>query len=102
MYISPPIAVLAILGVAFTGMAWLAPPSRDEVRVSVTFPTVTYKKLVHWGQEHASTDGRAPTVGPVMELFVISGMKNDASLMSQMGTQLVGPNMKWPEAPTSY
>ena len=80
MYISPPIAVLAILGVVFAGLAWLTPPARDEVRVSVTIPTATYKSLVLWGQEHASTDGRAPTAGQVMEQFVNKGLKDNTAL----------------------
>ena len=34
MYISPPIAVLAILAVGLAGTAWLAPPPREVAQVS--------------------------------------------------------------------
>lgn len=77
MHLSPPIAVLTIVGVALTGAAWLTPPPRDEVQVSVTIPTAAYNKLVRWGQEHTNADGRAPTVGRVIELFVANEMKNN-------------------------
>ena len=70
MRISPPITVLAILGVAFSGMAWLRAPARDEVRVSVTIPTATYEKLVLWGQANVSADGQAPTAGQALEQIV--------------------------------
>ena len=79
MYISPPIAVLTIVGVAFAGMAWLKPPPRDEVRVSVTIPKVTYKKIVRWGQDHAGAEGQTPAVGKVIELLLISSMNDNAS-----------------------
>jgi hypothetical protein len=45
MYISPPIAVLAIAAAGLAGTAWLAPPPREVAQVTVMLPSTTYQKL---------------------------------------------------------
>lgn len=67
MYLSPPIAVLAVLAVGLAGTAWLAPPQHASGQVTMMLPTATHQKLALWGNKHASADGRPLTVAQVIE-----------------------------------
>ena len=77
MYVSPPVSVLAIVAIAFTGVAWLKSPPREVVRITVAVPTATYKKLLLWGQKHTDPNGQAPAVETIIEKFVIRWQKGD-------------------------
>lgn len=57
MYISPPIAVMAILAAGLTSTAWLPPQPRGMAQATVMLPAATYQKLALWGKEHISADG---------------------------------------------
>jgi biopolymer transport protein ExbD len=67
MHVSPPIALLAIMVVLLTVVAWLAPLQRQAVQVPVLLPTATYQKLIFWGKEQADAEGKALTVVQVIE-----------------------------------
>ena len=69
MYISPPIAVLAIAAVGVAATAWLTPPPREVAQAKVMLPTATYQKLAQWGKEQAGPDGRPLTIVQVIEEF---------------------------------
>ncbi len=66
MYISPPIAVLAILAAGLASAAWFDPP-REETSVTITLPEATYQKLSLWGKERNGEDGHPRTVAQVIE-----------------------------------
>lgn len=66
MYISPPIAVLAILAVGLASIAWLEPP-QELAPATVVLPASTYQKLALWGTEHIGEDGRSLLVAQVIE-----------------------------------
>ena len=66
MYISPPIAVLAILAAGLASAAWFDPP-REETSVTITLPEATYQKLSLWGKERGGEDGHSLTVAQVIE-----------------------------------
>ena len=61
MYISPPIAVLAIASLGLAATAWLAPP-REPARMTVSLPASTYQALALWGHEQGALDGSALSV----------------------------------------
>jgi hypothetical protein len=77
MKISPPIGVLSILGITLTGMAWLAPPPREEMRVSVTMSTETYKQLIQWGRKHKVADDQTPTATRTVEWLLLNTLKSE-------------------------
>lgn len=66
MYISPPIAVLAILAAGLASTAGLEPP-REVTPVTVMLPATTYQKLSLWGKERIGEDGQPLTVVQVIE-----------------------------------
>ena len=66
MYISPPIAVLAILAAGLASGAWLDPP-REAMSVTITLPEATYQKLSLWGKERSGEDGQPLSVAQVIE-----------------------------------
>ena len=76
MYISPPIAVLAILAVGLASTAWLEPPQREVAQVTVMLPTATHQKLALWARDRADPDGRPLTVVQVIEELVNKWEKN--------------------------
>ena len=70
MYISPPVAVLAILAVGLASTAWLAPPQHEVAQVTVMLPAATHQKLALWARDRAHPDGRPLTVVQVIEELV--------------------------------
>lgn len=88
MYISPPIAVLAIAAVGLAGTAWLAPPPREVAQVTVMLPSATYQKLALWGKEHAGADGRPLTVVQVIEELANKSEKDNEAPANQAGTRV--------------
>ena len=67
MYVSPPIAVLAILAVGLGSTTWIAPQPREVAQVTVMLPTAIHQKLALWGKEHNGADGQPLTVVQVIE-----------------------------------
>jgi hypothetical protein len=88
MYISPPIAVLAILAVGLAGAAWLTPPPREVAEATVMLPTATHQKLALWGKEDAGADGRPLTVAQVIEKLAIEWEKENEAPANQPGTRV--------------
>ena len=67
MYVSPPLAILALLVVGVATVTWLAPEQRAPARVTVSLSTATYEKLVAWAREHSGTAGSELTVEQAIE-----------------------------------
>lgn len=78
MYLSPPIAILAILAVGVGGVTWLAPPPREPAWVAVHISTTTYDKLSLWAKEHPGGGGQPLTVAQTIDKLAAEVVK-DAS-----------------------
>lgn len=69
MYLSPPIAILAILAVGLASTAWLPQQPRETAQATVILPAATYGKLALWGNEHIGADVQPLAVALVIEEF---------------------------------
>jgi hypothetical protein len=75
MSVSPPLSVLAILGVAMVLTAWLAPQPSLLRPVTVNLSAGAYNELAKEAQQRSTADGSLMTVSGIIEekLFAPKG-----------------------------
>jgi hypothetical protein len=67
MTLSPPLSVLAILGVALAGTAWLAPEPSQLRPVTVNLSVGAYDELANEAQRRSTAMGSKMSVSGIIE-----------------------------------
>jgi hypothetical protein len=67
MTFSPPLSVLAILGAALAGTAWLAPEPSLLRPVTVNLSAAAYNELANEAQRRSTAEGSPMTVSGIIE-----------------------------------
>ena len=66
MTVSPPLTVLAILGLALAGTAWLA-PEPSQLRPAVDLSAGAYNEVVNEARRRSTVEGSQMTVSGIIE-----------------------------------
>ena len=73
MTVSPPLTVLAILGLALAGTAWLAPEPSQLRPVTVNLSAGAYNEVVNEARRRSTVEGSQMTVSGIIEEMLLTG-----------------------------
>jgi hypothetical protein len=73
MTVSPPLTVLAILGLALAGTAWLAPEPSQLRPVTVNLSAGAYNEVVNEARRRSTLEGSQMTVSGIIEERLLTG-----------------------------
>jgi hypothetical protein len=73
MTVSPPLTVLAILGLALAGTAWLAPEPSQLRPVTVNLSAGAYNEVVNEARRRSTVGGSQMTVSGIIEERLLTG-----------------------------
>jgi hypothetical protein len=73
MTVSPPLTVLAILGLALAGTAWLAPEPSQLRPVTVNLSAGAYNEVVNEARRRSTVEGSQMTVSGIIEERLLTG-----------------------------
>ena len=73
MTFSPPLSVLAILGLALAGTAWLAPEPSQLRPVTVNLSAGAYNEVVNEARRRSTVEGSQMTVSGIIEERLLTG-----------------------------
>jgi hypothetical protein len=73
MTVSPPLTVLAILGLALAGTAWLAPEPSQLRPVTVNLSAGAYNAVVNEARRRSTVEGSQMTVSGIIEERLLTG-----------------------------